>query len=431
MSKNFREAADKVFLFGFPLVVTEISHWGQDGKGFVHKRDFPDVKDQTIVKMNNDTLYSTVSTQLHNTPYIAHVPDIKDRYYLFPILDAYTNVVESIGTRTPEKSAGDYILLLEGSEIPEEYKSYRPLYFKNSLNSILLRIETRGKSDYKYVNSLQDQFIVKPVYPEKLDPVPASVGAVKNYVVKLKAEEFYSILASAALHNPIYDKEVLDDFIRLGYDHKTGTFDFTGKSAEEKQDLEDSVKEGIEYLKNSHYSGKLKYYVKNGWFTATGGLGVYGDDYITRASVALSGWGANIPEDSIYSSILTDSNGEKLDSDKVYRFHFDAEGYPHASHFWSLTLYGEPSFYLVDNEINRYVINTYDVNDGVVRTNPDGSLDIYISKDRPVDPGREKNWLPAPKDEKYFSLVIRNYTPDKFTLEGKWVPPVVEVVDQD
>ena len=127
MSKNYREAADKVFLFGFPLVVTEISHWGQDGKGFVHKRDFPDVKDQTIVKMNNDTLYSTVSTQLHNTPYIAHVPDIKDRYYLFPILDAYTNVVESIGTRTPEKSAGDYILLLEGSEIPEEYKSYRPL----------------------------------------------------------------------------------------------------------------------------------------------------------------------------------------------------------------------------------------------------------------------------------------------------------------
>ena len=40
------------------MVVTEISHWGQDGKGFIHKREFPDVKDQTIVKMNNDTLYS-------------------------------------------------------------------------------------------------------------------------------------------------------------------------------------------------------------------------------------------------------------------------------------------------------------------------------------------------------------------------------------
>lgn len=428
MSKSFRESADKVFLFGFPLVVTEISHWGQDGKGLIHKREFPDVKDQTIVKMNNDTLYSAVSTQLHNTPYIAHVPEIKDRYYLFPILDAYTNVVESIGTRTPEKSAGDYILLLEGSEIPKGYESYRPLYFKNSLNSILLRIETRGKSDYKYVNSLQDKFIVKPLYPEKLDPVPEYVGPTKNYVIKMRAEEFYSVLASAALYNPIYDNEVLEDFIKLGYDPQNGTFDYQAGTPEEKQELEASVTEGLENLKNSHYRGNLKYYVENGWFTATAGVGVYGDDYITRASVALSGWGANIPEDSVYSSALTDSKGNKLDSTKSYRLRFDKDGFPHASHFWSLTLYGEPSFYLVDNEINRYVINTYDVNDGVVEKNNDGSLDIYISREKPVDTHRAKNWLPAPKDEEHFSLVIRNYTPDAFTLEGKWIPPIVEEI---
>lgn len=425
MSTKFREAADNVFLFGFPLVVTEISHWGQDGKGFIHKREFPDVKDQTIVKMNNDTLYSAVSTQLYNTPYIAHVPDIKDRYYLFPILDAYTNVVESIGTRTPDKSAGDYILLLEGEEIPKEYKSYRPLYFKNSLNSILLRIETRGKSDYKYINSLQDQFVVKPVYPDKLDQVHEYVGPVKNYVINLKAEQFYSILANAALHNPIYDKKVYEDFIRLGYNADNGTFNYQDRTSEEKKALEDSVKEGLENLKNSHFKGKLKYYVENGWFTAIGGVGVYGDDYITRASVALSGWGANIPEDSVYSSTLTDSKGVKLDSDKVYNLHFDKEGFPHASHFWSLTLYGEPSYYLVDNEINRYIINTYDINDGVVDINEDGSLDVFISKEKPKDPHRAKNWLPAPKDEKHFSLVIRNYTPDRYTLEGKWIPPVV------
>ena len=73
-----------------------------------------------------------------------------------------------------------------------------------------------------------------------------------------------------------------------------------------------------------------------------------------------------------------------------------------------------------------YVINTYDVNDGRVKTNSDGSLDIYISRKRPSDPDKALNWLPAPKTEDHFSLVIRNYTPDKFTLEGKWIPPVVE-----
>ena len=57
--------------------------------------------------------------------------------------------------------------------------------------------------------------------------------------------------------------------------------------------------------------------------------------------------------------------------------------------------------------------------------NEDGSLDVFISKEKPNDPHRAKNWLPAPKDEKHFSLVIRNYTPDRYTLEGKWIPPVV------
>ena len=426
MGKSFREAADNVFLFGFPLVVTEISRWGLDGKGLVHKREFPNVKDQTIVKMNNDTLYSAVSTQLHKTPYIVHIPEINDRYYLFPIMDAYTNVVESIGTRTPEKSAGDYILLLEGSKVPEEYSSFRPIFLKNSLNSILLRIETRGRSDYEYIHSLQDKFIVKPVYPEKLEPVHEYVGTVKDYVLRIKAEEFYSVLASAVLHNPINDKEVYEDFISIGYNPDTGTFAFDERSEEEKEALEGSVSQGIERLKNSHYNGKLKYYLQNGWFTVTAGLGVYGDDYITRAAVALTGWGANIPEDSIYSSALTDSKGNKFDSGKNYVLHFAPDGFPHASHFWSLTLYGEPSYYLTDNEINRYVINTYDVNDGTVKLGSDGSLDVYISRTRPSDPDKAANWLPAPKTEDHFSLVIRNYTPDEYTLEGKWIPPVVE-----
>ena len=49
--------------------------------------------------------------------------------------------------------------------------------------------------------------------------------------------------------------------------------------------------------------------------------------------------------------------------------------------FWSITLYGEPSKYLVPNPIGRFKINTYDLQDGSVEKNPDGSLDIFISAD--------------------------------------------------
>ena len=97
---NLKEQAKALYLYGFPLVVTEATHWGADDKTFQHLRTFPTDKVNKIVKMNNDTLYSTAWTQLARTPYLVHIPKITERYYLFPILDAYTNVVESIGTRT-------------------------------------------------------------------------------------------------------------------------------------------------------------------------------------------------------------------------------------------------------------------------------------------------------------------------------------------
>ena len=111
--ENLKEQAKALYLYGFPLMVTEATHWGADDKTFQHLRTFPTDKVNKIVKMNNDTLYSTAWTQLARTPYLVHIPKITERYYLFPILDAYTNVVESIGTRTPDRAEGDYILLYQ------------------------------------------------------------------------------------------------------------------------------------------------------------------------------------------------------------------------------------------------------------------------------------------------------------------------------
>ena len=55
---NLEEQAKALYLYGFPLVVTEATHWGSDDKGFHHLRTFPTDKVNKIVKLNNDTLYS-------------------------------------------------------------------------------------------------------------------------------------------------------------------------------------------------------------------------------------------------------------------------------------------------------------------------------------------------------------------------------------
>ena len=165
--------------------------------------------------------------------------------------------------------------------------------------------------------------------------------------------------------------------------------------------------------------------VINNWSTTTGGIGNYGRNYDARAAVAYGGWGANIVEDSAYSTTYFDVDGDRLDNKHSYKLHINADEFPHAAVFWSLTLYGEPSKYPVPNAIDRFAINSYDIIDGIVDKNEDGSLDIYISAEKPLDTAKSRNWLPAPSGEENFSLAIRIYWPDEFTLEGKWNPPVI------
>lgn len=202
--KQLTEQAKALYLYGFSLVVTEITHWGSDDKSFHHLRTFPTDKVNKIVKMNNDTLYSTAWTQLAHTPYLVHIPKITERYYLFPILDAYTNVVASIGTRTPEQAEGDYLLLYQNTPVPEGYESYRVIRLKNSLNAILLRIETRGKEDYPIVNRIQDSITIRPLYPEQIRPVRQEPDvSPAAYVETISPAEFFTLFAALSVENPM------------------------------------------------------------------------------------------------------------------------------------------------------------------------------------------------------------------------------------
>jgi hypothetical protein len=62
---------------------------------------------------------------------------------------------------------------------------------------------------------------------------------------------------------------------------------------------------------------------------------------------------------------------------------------------WSVTMYEGKTQFLIENPINRYLINS-PILPGM-KKNPDGSLTLYIQKDNP-GADKESNWLPAPND---------------------------------
>jgi hypothetical protein len=94
--------------------------------------------------------------------------------------------------------------------------------------------------------------------------------------------------------------------------------------------------------------------------------------------------------------------------------------------FWSVTMYDGKSQFLIENPMNRYLINSPMLPD--MKTNADGSLTLFIQKDFPGK-DKEANWLPAPDGLIY--LVMRLYWPKETPPsilpagEGTWKPPAV------
>jgi hypothetical protein len=131
----------------------------------------------------------------------------------------------------------------------------------------------------------------------------------------------------------------------------------------------------------------------------------------------------------MYPQAKSDSAGEALDASKHnYTVTFAKGDFPPVNAFWSIAMYDGKSQLLIENPINRYLINSPMLPG--MKKNPDGSLTIYIQKDSPGKI-KESNWLPAPDDLIY--MVMRLYWPKQMPPsilppgEGTWNPPAIVV----
>ena len=162
--------------------------------------------------------------------------------------------------------------------------------------------------------------------------------------------------------------------------------------------------------------------LENGWVFTTK-TGLYGTNYIQRATVTWYGLGANRPQDAVYPTSEGPKIVEKYNGANKYVLHFDKGQMPPVDGFWSVTMYNAQYFF-VANPLNRY--NVSQRNKFI--TNADGSTDIYIQADSPGK-AKEANWLPAPKDD--FVLMMRLYWPKEkppSILDGSWkIPEVTKV----
>jgi hypothetical protein len=206
-------------------------------------------------------------------------------------------------------------------------------------------------------------------------------------------------------------------------------FDSAKLTDAQKAEVGLGVKEGYDAIgKQRDNIGKTI----NGWVvgSAFGDRAFYDGNFLLRAAAALAGIFGNDAVEAMYPMAKSGNEGDPLDGSKHnYTLTFAAGQYPPVNAFWSVTMYDGKTQLLIENPINRYLINSPML--PTLKKNKDGSMTIYIQKDAP--PAEKKsNWLPAPDGPIY--MVMRLYWPKDTPPSilppgsGTWQPPGVQVV---
>jgi len=439
---DIRQMAKEAYIYGYPLVLmdktkdvgTGVTQPTTERGGakapinqFAHFREFPDDTFTDIVSPNVDTLYSMAWLDLSEEPQIISIPDSNKRYFLVPMLDAYTNVFFSPGSRTTGTQAQDYVIVGPSwkGDLPKEL---RRVDAPTNTVWVMSRMAIKGKSDYAAVHDWQDKLTLTPLSSwgknyrapnVEVTPYVDTRTAPARQVADLSGAAFFSRMAELFKKNPpaAADGDTLRRFAGLGI-IPGKTYDPNILPEEGRRALEEGARQGEAEIiaEGRDQMGVEK---KDGWAYSRH-LGSYGTDYKHRAVVAMYGLGANLDADAIYPRATVDANGQPLSGKNNYRIRFTKENLPPVNGFWSLTAY-TPRQSLVTNPINRFALGDRDN----LKYNNDGSLDLYVQHKSPGK-AKQANWLPTPKE--HFSLNMRLYWPRDAAINGSWRMPGIERV---
>ena len=393
---------------------------------------------QIVVAPNVDTLYSVAVLDLRRGPEILTVPEIHDRYYAYQFLDMYTQSFAYVGTRATAGRAGSWVIVAPGwhGRVPAGdslIRSSTPLVF------LLGRFLVSGEADLPAIRAMMAQVRLAPMNDAASlgqsqsrtngtvstatlpanDPSLGTSHGTPQSVPEQGAAFFDELGDDLTIDPPTSDadRSELDRLAPLGVGpgrHPAAIGTSTSRAV-----LGQGVTEGAAQVFRAVASTS---HGVNDWLEHLN-IGRYGTDFLLRAEVAETGWGANIPQEAVYINSTSDGHGDPYSGSRKYVLRFPAGSLPPAKAFWSLTVYG-PDKFLVANAENRYSIGSHTPG---LQTNPHGSLDLYLQATPPTS--HTSNWLPIPAGA--FTLTMRIYLPLPPVLLGSYRLPPVEPSDSE
>jgi hypothetical protein len=431
--------AEEGFIYGLPIVMNYavMYEYAVDRDSGQFKAPFNQInnearvftyKDTAIITPNSDTPYSILWLDLRAEPIVLSVPAVeKERYYSVMLCDGNTFNYGYIGSRATGSDAGDYMVV--GPDWNGEAPAGIKKVFRSGtqFSAVAYRTQLFNPEDMPNVVKVQAGYKAQPLSAYLHQPAPPAAPVINFPKInkELVKTGFFDYLDFALEFAPAgpEEKDIRAKLARLGIGAGK-TFDFKELSAEQQEQVGLGMKDGEVKIEQYLQTGQKDI---NGWKVGSlfGDRTFYNGDWLKRAAAANGGIYGNDAVEAMYPMTKTLADGEVLDGSKHnYTLTFAADQFPPVNAFWSVTMYDGKAQLLIENPINRYLINSPMLPG--IKKNADGSVTLYIQKDNP-GADKESNWLPAPNDLIY--LVMRLYWPKETPPsilppgEGTWKPP--------
>jgi len=262
-------------------------------------------------------------------------------------------------------------------------------------------------------------------YLRQQPPSAAAAVAFPPINKPLARSNFFEFLDFALQFAPptANEAEIRADLARIGVGAGK-TFAFKNLPPELKQEIVAGMQEGQSKVADAVATAGTNI---NGWRVSAllGDAAFFDGNWLRRAAGAQAGIYGNSEVEATYPITRADADGQPLDGSKnKYTLTFGAGETPPVNAFWSVTMYDGKTQLLIQNPINRYLINSPMI--PTLTKGADGSLTLYIQNKSP-GADKEANWLPAPDGPIY--LVMRLYWPKDTPPailpvgQGTWRPP--------
>ncbi len=388
---------------------------------------------------NTSTLYTFLALDLHRDgATVIEAPS----GMLGLINDAAFDYVGDIGPAGPDKGKGGKFLFLppeyEG-EVPEGYFVMKSKGYKHW---VLLRASIEDGVD-KAEKLVKDNLKAYPLSKKDNPPAMEYVSGSGKSLNTIHSNDFtfYEELNAVIQYEPygFIDAERRGLFASIGIE-KGKEFK---PDARMKKILIDAVAIGNATARSTLWyprvNGTLKetpiypdtnsswnmaYAGKNPFFNGKDGHTMNSDARVFmfyQATGITPAMALTVPgKGSDYGVTYVDSEKMPFDGAKTYKLHLPPN--PPAKDFWALTLYDSQTRSML--QTSQKLPNVGSQTEGI-RTNEDGSYDIYFGPKAPE--GYENNWLETIPGKSWFTI-IRMYGPLEPFIDKTWRPSEIVLV---